>query len=136
MEHALIPLSPRGLAQAACVAELLPAEPALVLVSPYVRARDTARPYCLRVGREAEVHPLLQEFSALDPELLHGMTGEQRRPIADAHWQAADPTVRMGAHADTFLDFDARVGAFMLELPGLPDNSILFGHGIWFALPW
>jgi alpha-ribazole phosphatase len=136
MEHALIPLSPLGAAQAACVAELLPAEPARVLVSPYIRARDTAQPYCLRVRREAQVHPLLQEFSALDPALLEGMTGEQRRPIADAYWHAADPAARRGAQADTFLEFDARVGAFMLELPHFPDNSVLFGHGIWFALLW
>jgi broad specificity phosphatase PhoE len=136
MEHALIPLSPLGEAQAACVADLLPAEPSRVLVSPYIRARDTARPYCLRVGREAEVQPLLQEFSAIDPGLLEGMTGVERRPIADAYWQAADPVVRMGVNADTFLEFDSRVRSFILELPGLPDNSIVFGHGIWFALLW
>jgi hypothetical protein len=50
MERALIPLSPLGVAQAACVAALL------------------------------------QEFSVLDPALPEGMTGEQRRPIADAYW--------------------------------------------------
>jgi broad specificity phosphatase PhoE len=64
------------------------------------------------------------------------MTGVERRPIADAYWQAADPGVRMGANADTFLEFDARVSSFVLELPDLPDNSILFGHGFWFALFW
>jgi alpha-ribazole phosphatase len=136
MEHALIPLSPLGAAQAACVADLLPAEPSRVLVSPYVRARDTARPYCLRVGWEAEVDPLLQEFSVIDPALLEGMTGVERRPIADAYWHAADPAVRMGVNADTFQEFDARVSTFMYGLGELPDKSILFGHGIWFALLW
>lgn len=44
MEHALIPLSPLGVAQAACVAELLPAEPSRMLVSPYARASKGAAP--------------------------------------------------------------------------------------------
>jgi alpha-ribazole phosphatase len=136
MEHALIPLSPLGEAQAACVADFLPAEPSRVLVSPYIRALDTARPYCLRVGREATVHPLLQEFSALDADSLQGMTGEQRRPIADAYWRAADPTVRRGAKAEAFFEFNSRVTGFMAELAHLPNECVLFGHGIWFGLLW
>jgi broad specificity phosphatase PhoE len=96
MEHAIIPLSPLGMVQAARVASLLPAKPSHILVSKFVRALQTAQPYCARVGREAEIHPLLHEFSALDPALLEGMTGEGRRPIANAYWQTADPSVRMG----------------------------------------
>ena len=136
VNHALIPLSSLGHAQSVRVAELLPNNPSQVLVSPYVRARDTAQAYCLRVGREAHIHPLLQEFSALDPALLEGMTGEQRRPIADAYWHAADPTIRRGVNADTFIEFDARVAEFMIELPRLPAGCVLFGHGIWFSLLW
>lgn len=49
------------------------------------------------------------------------MTGVERRRVADA---------------DTFLEFDAWVSTFMLALGGLPDNSVLFGDGIWFALLW
>ena len=134
MEHANIPLSPLGLAQARALAGLLDADPPRVLVSQYLRARQTAEPLCERVGCVAEVHPLLHEFSALDPALLQGMTGEQRRPIAAAYWQAADPAVRRGPQAETFLEFDARLAAFVEELPNLPDRTIVFGHGIWFGL--
>jgi broad specificity phosphatase PhoE len=35
MEHALIPLSPLGVAQAVRIAEFLPAEPPCILVSKY-----------------------------------------------------------------------------------------------------
>ena len=134
MEHAIIPLSPLGMVQAARVASLLPAKPSHILVSKFVRARQTAQPYCARVGREAEIHPLLHEFSALDPALLEGMTGEGRRPIANAYWQTADPSVRMGAQAETFLEFSARVAEFIAELPDLPGESVIFGHGIWFGM--
>lgn len=44
-----IPLSVLGTRQAALVATLLPARPAQVLVSPYVRTMATAAPYLDRV---------------------------------------------------------------------------------------
>jgi alpha-ribazole phosphatase len=134
MEHAAIPLTAAGVEQAARVASLLPVKPSRILVSKFVRARQTAQPYCARANREAEIHPLLHEFSALDPALLEGMTGEGRRPIASAYWQAADPSVRVGPQAETFLDFSARVAEFVVELPDLPGETVIFGHGIWFGM--
>ena len=134
MEHAAIPLSALGAAQATALARFIEVRPSRVFVSKYARAQATARPFCEKVGHSAEVHPLLHEFSALDPAMLEGMTGEQRRPIANAYWQAGDPGVRMGPQAETFLEFDARVTAFMSEMPRLPDQCVLFGHGIWFGL--
>jgi broad specificity phosphatase PhoE len=134
MEHASIPLTPHGRAQALAVAAALPNHPSKVLVSPYLRARETAEPYSARVGCAIDVNPLMQEFSAIDPALLKGMTGVQRRPIADAYWAAADPSVRMGAAAETFSEFNGRVGEFVGSLTELPGLSVLFGHGIWFGL--
>ena len=134
MEHAAIPLTPRGVAQAAALAELLPAEPSRVLTSRFLRARDTARPFCERTGRQAEIHPLLHEFEMIDPALLAGMSGEQRRPIADAFWNRADPHERAGPRAETFAEFESRVDDFMGELATLPDRCVLFGHGQWLGL--
>jgi len=139
MEHSAIPLSPLGLAQAAALpgafASVVAVPPARVLVSSYVRAVQTALPFCERFGRQAEADPLLHEFSALDANLLQGLLGYERRPLADAYWQAADPALRAGPDAETFFEFDARVDAFATStLPLLPDGSVLFGHGIWFAL--
>lgn len=134
MEHSAIPLSPLGRAQAAELARLLDVEPSRILVSSYVRAVETAAPLCARVQRQAEVHPLLHEFSALDTDQLKGMLGVERRPLAESYWAAADPDFRTGPKAETFLEFADRVDAFSLELVHLPDNSILIGHGIWFGL--
>jgi broad specificity phosphatase PhoE len=136
MEHSVIPLTPLGVAQAARVIQRLPHAPSRIMVSPYLRAQQTAEPYLKTLGRHAEVNSLLQEFSALDPELLKGMSGEKRRPIAVAYWNAADPEARWGPNADTFREFDERVTAFIAQLPQLPDRCVLFGHGIWFSLLW
>ena len=134
MDHAVIPLSPLGLVQAQAITTVLDVVPSKVLVSAYTRARQTAQPFCDKAGCQAEVHPLLHEFSALDPALVEGMTGEQRRPITATYWHTADPAVRMGDQAETFLEFNSRVSDFVAELAALPDRCVLFGHGIWFGL--
>jgi len=81
-----------------------------------------------------QTEPLLNEFSVLSQELIEGMLGAQRRPIADAYWEESDVNKRMGIQADTFLEFDNRVQAFIVKMASLPNNTILFGHGFWFAL--
>lgn len=134
MPHDLIPLSELGQLQARVLATVLPDDPSLMLTSEYLRAQHTAQPYCNRVCVPAQTHPLLHEFSTIDPVLLEGMYGEQRRPIADAYWQESNPGKRMGANAETFTEFDQRVTAFLRELHHIPDRSVLFGHGMWIGM--
>ena len=134
MAHAEIPLSDLGRCQADLVAELLDVEPVLLLSSTYVRAIDTARPFSEKTGCPITPHPLLHEFSALDAGLIEGMVTAQRRPLADAFWSTADPDLRHGPGSETFREFSSRVAGFAGELQHLPQDTVLFGHGIWFAL--
>ena len=134
MAHAAIPLSELGRQQAALVAELLEVEPNLILSSTYVRAIETAWPFSDKTGCPITPHPLLHEFSALDAGLIEGMVTAQRRPLADAFWEQAEPELRHGPDSETFREFSARVVGFAGELPHLPQDTVLFGHGIWFAL--
>lgn len=134
MAHAEIPLSDLGRRQANLVAELLDVQPVLLLSSTYVRAIDTARPFSNKTGCPLTLHPLLHEFSALDAGLIEAMVTAQRRPLADAFWSAADPDFRHGPGSETFQEFSARVAGFADEMPDLPHGTVLFGHGIWFAL--
>ena len=132
--HADIPLSELGRRQAELVAELLDVEPKLLLSSTYGRAVETARPFSEKTGCAITLHPLLHEFSALDAKLIDGMVTAQRRPMADAYWSQADPDLRHGPGSETFREFAARVAAFQVELAELPEDTVLFGHGIWFGL--
>ena len=135
MPHADIPLTELGQRHAEALATVLPQAPARVLCSAFLRAQVTAQPYCARVGVRAAVHPLLHEFDAIDPALIAGMTGAQRRPVADAFWAEGDPHKRMGVQAETFAEFADREQTFMADdLPTLPDGSVLFGHGIWIGM--
>ena len=62
------------------------------------------------------------------------MNGAQREPLREAYWLAADPNQRMGEAAETFTEFDQRVAAFMPHLQELPDQTIVFGHGMWIGM--
>lgn len=135
MEDADIPLTETGLTQAKALAERLPVAPAAVFASPYLRTRDTATPYARQVGIDIMLDHALHEFRNIDADLLQGMTGAERRPIALAFWEGSDPHRRMGPRAETFAEFDARVETFIAgTLPRLSDHSVLFGHGRWIAL--
>ena len=135
MPHAIIPLTALGRQQAIDLVERLPAAPARVLASSFVRAMDTAKPYAERSDVSIELEPLLQEFDMIDPALIAGMDQVQRRPVADAFWQQADPDKRMGDQAETFREFAGRVSSFLADrLPSLPDGTVCFGHGIWIGM--
>lgn len=136
MPHAEIPLSEQGLRQANALAGLLPASPSRIYCSPFVRAISTAEPYGRLTGVELTLLDELREFSAIDPALLEGMTGAQRRPIADAYWAEGDPEKRMGTDAETFSEFRERVLLGMERLATLENGCVLFGHGIWLGLAY
>lgn len=134
MEHSTIPLSDIGLQQAQAIPMLLKVKPSLVLVSEFIRTHQTAQPFCAQHKMVPQVQPLLNEFSAISHELIMGMTGEERRPIADAYWAESNASKRVGLHADTFLEFNKRVSYFKDELSYLADQTVIFGHGIWFGM--
>lgn len=134
MSHDAIPLSNLGVLQAQELATALDVKPTAVLVSNFVRTHQTAQPYCERFGIRPEVCSYLDEFSVIDPELIVGMNGTQRKPFVKEYWNNPDPFRRMGIRADTFAEFNTRVLAFVTCMSDLPDSTIIFGHGIWFAL--
>ena len=134
MPHDAIPLSDLGHRQARELAALLDVEPAAVYVSRFVRTQQTAEPFCNRYGISPQVHRSLHEFSVIDPALIEGLDGAQRKPFVKTYWDDPDPHRRLGENADTFTEFQDRVNAFLADMAGLPASTVIFGHGIWFAL--
>lgn len=134
MPHHAIPLSELGELQAVALSKLLPEQPSRIITSAFIRAQQTAAPYTKRVGKSAEVHPLAYEFDNFDLNLIAGMNGAQREPIREAFWKEADPNKRMGPDAETFTEFEQRVQAFLPHLQELPDQTLIFGHGMWIGM--
>lgn len=134
MPHEAIPLSELGHLQAVELAASCFVPPIAVLVSGMVRTQQTAAPLCDRFGVAPQVHPGLNEFSVIDPALIAGLEGNQRKPFVKAYWSDPDPHRRQGVNADTFAEFFRRVRGFMVHMEALPDSTLIVGHGIWFSL--
>jgi alpha-ribazole phosphatase len=134
MEHHAIPLSEKGKFQAQLVADTLVTKPSKVMVSELIRTQQTAQPYCDRHQLNFQTNPLLNEIHAVSFELIEGMMGQQRRQIAQQYWSEGDIHKRMGKRADTFAEFRDRVDGFINEMPNLENNTVIFGHGIWFGM--
>src|ERR1019366_1092740 len=106
--HQAIPLTAHGHTQARALgATLAPAS--AVAVSRFVRAQQTAAPYCQRFNLDPQVDADLDEFSLIDAVLIEGLDGAQRKPFVRAYWADPDLHRRLGDHADTFAEFVERV---------------------------
>ncbi|OAA27069.1 fructose-2,6-bisphosphatase [Frankia sp. EI5c] len=135
-----IGLTALGARQADAVADSIPREPALIVVSAYLRAQLTAEPTVRRfpaTPREIwEVH----EFTYLGS--LHGMalSDHERAPYARAYWQAADPyTVdRPEFGCESFAGLLDRADRLLARLRTAPDGLVvIFSHGMFIrAVDW
>ena len=134
MPHPDIPLTALGQSQAQAIADCIGFKAASVLASQFVRSQETAKPYCLSMALPLEVDARLNEFSSLSLASIVGMEGTQRRRLAAAYWQRADPWFRTGDGADTFVEFAQRVAEFREAIPQLPSRVAIFGHGIWLGM--
>lgn len=134
MPHDAIPLSALGRRQAVALANALNVKPSAVFVSRFTRTHETAAPFCKRYGVTPQIHHGLHEFSVIDPALIEGLNGDQRKPFVKNYWDDPDPHRRLGQNADTFVEFEARVRSFMANMEAMPDGVVVFGHGIWFGL--
>lgn len=130
-----IPLTENGKTAAALVAaEYDGPEPDLIVVSPYLRARQTAEPFIGRFPRaEVETWPV-QEFTYISPARCIGTTAAERRPLVEAYWNLASPTHSDGDGAESFAVFIARVLTALEKLRARPEENILVVcHGIFMS---
>lgn len=135
LENPLVPLTALGELQARTLAPLLPATAAQIWSSPFKRARDTAAPYCARIGQVATIHDDLREFETIDTLQMRGSLFSARDAMVTRYWLKSEPDHRSGPGAETFREFHERVARVRRELlPSLPQGTVIFGHGMWMAL--
>ena len=129
-DHENIPLSPRGEKQAEERSRqfTLPAE--LILVSPYLRARQTMLPTARRFPQiPVEVWDSVREFTYLSPASCRGTTKEERRPRVQAYWAASDPDYHDGEGAESYREFVGRTMVTLQRLRERPEAEIwIFAH--------
>lgn len=126
-----MPLTPLGAAQAGQVAASWRSEPSHIVSSPFLRARQTAEPTCVRfVGVPMALWPV-HEFTYLSPARWADTTRAQRRPSVEAYWERADPEFVDGDGAESFSQVLQRAEQALARLAALPDDAeiFLFTHG-------
>lgn len=131
------PLSEIGFRQAEQLAGALAIEPDLIIVSPYVRAQQTAD-FAIRKYQRARVEEWpVQEVQYLDPALCTDTTQDERRVLSDAYWERCDPHFA-APDAESFDGFIARVADALHRLAHRPERAIfIFCHGrVMDAVAW
>lgn len=131
------PLSELGFRQAEQLAGKLHAEPELIVVSPYLRAVQTAEPAIRRFDRARVEQWDVHEVQYLDPALCVDTTQDERRELSHAYWERADPHYSAPG-AESFAGFIARAGAALDRLAQRAERRIfIFSHGQFMsAIAW
>ena len=129
-DPATIPLTPAGRDQAQEVAIAFSQRPNLIVVSLYLRTRQTAEPTMDRFPDVlVETWPV-QEFTYLSPGRCVATTAEQRRPLVDAYWRRCDADHTDGPGAESFSAMLDRVRDLRHRLATHPAGCIVvFTHG-------
>ena len=76
--------------------------PDLIVVSPFVRSRQTAEPLRQKYPDVPVEEWPVQEFSFLDADRCADTTQEERRPLAEAYFARNDPDYVDGKDAESF----------------------------------
>lgn len=129
--HKEIPLTDKGKLQAAEAAKmLLPYDIDFVVVSPFLRAIQTAEEYRrLRPEVKCFVDPRVCEYTYLRPAACKGMTNAERRPLRQAYWQRNDPFYVDGEGAESFVEMLMRAKSFLEDCAGMKEKNIaVFSH--------
>jgi 2,3-bisphosphoglycerate-dependent phosphoglycerate mutase len=124
-------LTEKGQREAEYVAQAFTSKPDLIVVSPFIRARQTAVPTINRFDPVNVVEWPIEEFTYLHPEHYNGTTGSQRGPVAHAYWERLNPLEKEGSEAESFAELLARVQTMKDLLWQASEQFIaVFSHGL------
>jgi probable phosphoglycerate mutase len=130
-DHITNPLTELGHAQAKSFAENFPGQPTLLLVSPFLRARQTSEPFLQRFPTIPVEEWPIHEFHYLDPARHNGTSEEEQMPHMETYWKRGDPAHFDGPGAESFTAFLDRTRDSMKRLARLNTGGciVLFTHG-------
>jgi broad specificity phosphatase PhoE len=129
-DFSLIPLTPLGQRQAEAVAKAWTFTPGLIVVSPFLRTQQTARPTIERFPKVPVETWQIEEFAFWDRQYWSGSRPEDQKELVDSYWSEANPERRMG-QAESFAMLMARVQSALDRLATMKGSApgLLFTHG-------
>lgn len=124
-------LTAQGAAEAQQVVRAFTSPPDLIVISSFIRARQTAAPTLARFPQVSTATWPIHEFTYLAASHYNGTTGSERWPIAETYWQRNDPNYRDGTQSETFAEMVARVWDVIAHLRQSDAQFVaLFSHGL------
>ncbi len=131
----LVPLSDLGLKQAEGVPEYFKQAPDLIITSPYIRTKQTAKHLINKYPSVPQEEWSIHEFTYLSVDKCFNTTFSERKPLKDAYWDKSDPDYNDGKGAESFADFINRTRNAIEELKNRKEQFIvLFSHEYTIAL--
>ena len=126
----LIPLTEKGVLQAKQVSDSVTFVPDLIVVSPFLRAKQTAAPLIERFPSASVQSWAVQEFTYLSETRCGHSTPEERKPLVDEYWRQGDPDYCDGGNSESFRTFISRVRETLRKLERSPQKIIaVVSHG-------
>jgi broad specificity phosphatase PhoE len=119
----------KGHERAKSLALLFNAAPALIITSPFLRTKQTAKPLLEKFLKAPEAEWPIEEFTYLSPVRFKNTAVHECRPAAQAYWQLSDPSHVDGEGAESFADFMGRVQNFCGQVAQLREGFVVaFTH--------
>ncbi|MGP8268494.1 MAG: histidine phosphatase family protein [Terracidiphilus sp.] len=132
-------LTEKGWEQARQLAAAWTETPSLIVVSPFLRTQQTARPTQERFPTVPVEQWEIEEFTYLEPSRWNGTARSERLPWIEAYWKAEDPDYLDGPGAESFANLLRRAEAALLRLRRLAGHAnmvYLFSHGQFMQAVW
>ena len=131
-------LTPRGEEEAKQIPTAFHEAPDLIIVSPYLRARQTAVPTQSKFPNTPVEEWPVHEFTYLHPERYRGTTGSERGPYAQAYWERNNPFEKEQDEGESFAELLTRVQEMRQRLQEAQADFIaVFSHGLFLrAVLW
>ena len=125
------PLTEKGVQQSIDLLQQISEKPDLIVVSPYFRAQQTARPLIEKNPDVAVEIWDVQEFTYLDADRCNGTTHDERLLMHSEYRAQNDPNLIHGRGAESFNQLLQRVDTMFDKLKDVYKNKfvVVFTHG-------
>ena len=118
-------LTPQGKIDAAQFAASIIEAPETVIVSRFLRAKQTAEPILARFpGTSVRILPM-QEFTYLSLHRCRSTSSEDRRGMVSEFWKRSDPFYVDGNDAESFHQFRERIRSCLISIARLRSQKLL-----------
>ena len=127
----LNPLTEKGIQQSIELLQRIPEKPDLIVVSPYLRAKQTAEPLIQKYPDVPVEIWNVQEFTYLNLNLYEDTTQDERKVIREKYLENNDPDFVHGDGAESFNQMLQRVDDMFDNLKNIEKDKfvVIFTHG-------